>query len=48
MRRGERGSYRYDGETPGSPRVEIVDDLLVTVPGKKMEKVAAELVAEVH
>jgi len=45
MRRGEHGTYRYDGESPGSPRVEIVEDLLVTVPGKKMEKVAADNVA---
>jgi hypothetical protein len=42
MRRGERGSYRYDGKSPSSPRVEIVGDLLVTVPGRKMEKVAAD------
>jgi len=45
MRRGEHGAYRYDGESPGSPRVTIVDNLLVTVPGKKMEKVAADNVA---
>jgi hypothetical protein len=42
MRRGNHGSYTYDGKTPDSPRVEIVDNLLVTVPGKKMEKVAAD------
>jgi hypothetical protein len=45
MRRGEQGSWRYDGKTPESPRVEIVGDLLVTVPGKKMEKVAADSMA---
>ncbi len=45
MRRGEHGAYRYDGKTPGSPRVKIVGNLLVTVPGKKMEKVAADNVA---
>ena len=45
MRLGESGTYSYDGETPASPRVKIVDDLLVTVPGKKMEKVAADNVA---
>ncbi len=45
MRRGRHGTYRYDGKSPGSPRVEIVDGLLVTVPGKKMEKVAADNVA---
>ena len=45
MRRGKHGTYRYDGESPGSPRVKIVDNLLVTVPGKKMEKVAADNVA---
>ena len=45
MRRGEPGTYRYDGKSPGSPRVKIVGDLLVTVPGKKMEKVAADNVA---
>lgn len=45
MRLGENGTYSYDGETPASPRVKIVDDLLVTVPGKKMEKVAADNVA---
>lgn len=45
MRLGENGTYSYDGETPGSPRVKIVDQLLVTVPGKKMEKVAADNVA---
>ena len=45
MRRGEHGTYRYDGESPGSPRVKIVQNLLVTVPGKKMEKVAADNVA---
>jgi len=45
MRLGEPGTYRYDGETPASPRVKIVDNLLVTVPGKKMEKVGADNVA---
>ncbi|NQU23060.1 MAG: hypothetical protein HQ567_17420 [Candidatus Nealsonbacteria bacterium] len=45
MRRGEPGTYRFDGKSPGSPRVKIVDNLLVTVPGKKMEKVAADNVA---
>ena len=45
MRRGEPGSWRYDGENPSSPRVQIVGDLLVTVPGKKMEKVAADSMA---
>jgi len=45
MRLGKHGTYSYDGTSPGSPRVEIVDDLLVTVPGKKMEKVAADNVA---
>jgi hypothetical protein len=45
MRRGKPGTYRYDGKTPGSPRVRILDDLLITVPGKKMEKVAADSVA---
>jgi len=45
MRRGEHGSYAYDGKTPSSPRVKIVGNLLVTVPGKKMEKVAADSVA---
>jgi len=45
MRRGEPGTYRYDGRTPDSPRVKIVGDLLVTVPAKKMEKVAADSVA---
>jgi hypothetical protein len=42
MRRGKHGTYSYDGKTPGSPRVNIVDNLLITVPGKKMEKVAAD------
>lgn len=42
MRRGEHGTYTYDGKTPASPRVRILDDLLITVPGKKMEKVAAD------
>lgn len=45
MRRGNHGAYRYDGTSPTSPRVRIVDNLLVTVPGKKMEKVAADNVA---
>ncbi len=45
MRRGEHGTYRFDGTSPSSPRVKIVDDLLVTVPGKKMEKVAGDNVA---
>lgn len=45
MRLGKHGTYSYDGTSPGSPRVEIVGDLLVTVPGKKMEKVAADNVA---
>jgi hypothetical protein len=45
MRRGKHGAYRYDGTSPASPRVKIVCDLLVTVPGKKMEKVAADNVA---
>jgi len=45
MRRGEHGSYAYDGKTPSSSRVKIVGNLLVTVPGKKMEKVAADSVA---
>ncbi len=45
MRRGQPGAWSYDGTNPGSPRVEIVDNLLVTVPGKKMEKVAADSVA---
>lgn len=45
MRLGKHGTYSYDGTSPGSPRVEIVGDLLVTVPGKKMEKVAADSMA---
>jgi hypothetical protein len=45
MRHGRPGTYSYDGTNPGSPRVAIVDNLLVTVPGKKMEKVAADSVA---
>jgi len=45
MRLGKNGTYSYDGVSPGSPRVKIVGDLLVTVPGKKMEKVAADNVA---
>jgi len=45
MRRGKHGTYTYDGRTPGSPRVKILDDLLITVPGKKMEKVAADSAA---
>ncbi len=45
MRHGSPGTYTYDGKTPDSPRVEIVDNLLITVPGKKMEKVAADNVA---
>jgi hypothetical protein len=45
MRRGDPKTYRYDGRTPGSPRVKIVGDLLVTGPGKKMEKVAADSMA---
>jgi len=45
MRRGKHGTYSYDGKSPASPRVKIVGDLLVTVPGKKMEKVAADNVA---
>lgn len=44
MRHGEPRTYRYDGTSPSSPRVRIVGDLLVTVPGKKMEKVAADSV----
>jgi hypothetical protein len=42
MRRGEHGAYTYDGKTPGSPRVRIVNNLLVTVPGNKMEKVGTD------
>lgn len=42
MRLGEPGTYTFDGKTPASPRVRILDDLLITVPGKKMEKVAAD------
>jgi len=45
MRRGKHRTYTYDGRTPGSPRVRILDDLLITVPGKKMEKVAADSAA---
>lgn len=45
LRRGEHGTYAYDGKTPSSPRVEIVGNLLVTVPGKKMEKIAADSMA---
>ena len=45
MRHGNSGEYRYDGASPASPRVMILGDLLVTVPGKKMEKVAADSMA---
>jgi hypothetical protein len=45
VRLGESRAYRYDGQSPSSPRVAIVGDLLVTIPGKKMEKVAADSVA---
>jgi hypothetical protein len=45
MRVGQPGTWSYEGKTPGSPRVEIVDNLLITVPGKKMEKVAADSMA---
>jgi len=45
MRRGQHGTYRYDGTSPNSPRVKILNGLLITVPGKKMEKVAADNVA---
>lgn len=45
MRLGKHGTYSYDGTSPGSPRVKILDDLLITVPGKKMEKVAADSMA---
>jgi len=45
MRRGQHGTYSYDGTSPHSPRVKILNDLLITVPGKKMEKVAADNVA---
>ncbi len=45
MRLGKHGTWSYDGKSPGSPRVMIVDNLLITVPGKKMEKVAADSMA---
>ena len=45
MRRGQRGTFSYDGTSPNSPRVKILNGLLITVPGKKMEKVAADNVA---
>jgi len=45
IRLGENRSYSYDGKSPSSPRVKIVDNLLVTVPGKKMEKVGADSMA---
>jgi len=45
IRQGESRSYRYDGASPSSPRVKIIGDLLITVPGKKMEKVGADSVA---
>jgi len=45
VRQGESRAYRYDGASPASPRVKIVGDLLVTVPGKKMEKVGADSMA---
>lgn len=45
MRQGQPGTYSFDGTSPKSPRVRILNDLLITVPGKKMEKVAADNVA---
>jgi len=45
VRQGGPRTYRYDGASPSSPRVRIVGDLLVTVPGKKMEKVGADSMA---
>ncbi|MCX8037979.1 MAG: DUF4380 domain-containing protein [Candidatus Sumerlaeia bacterium] len=45
VRLGENRSYSYDGKTPASPRVKIVGDLLVVIPGKKMEKVGADSAA---
>ena len=45
MRRGKHRTYRYDGTSPASPRVRILGDLLIAIPGKKMEKVAADSVA---
>lgn len=45
IRLGESRAYRYDGTSPSSPRVKIVGDLLITVPGKKMEKVGADSMA---
>jgi len=45
VRQGDPRSYRYDGASPASPRARIVGDLLVTVPGKKMEKVGADSMA---
>jgi hypothetical protein len=42
MRRGKHGTYSYDGTSPASPRVKVLKNLLVTIPGKTMEKVAAD------
>jgi len=42
VRQGERDSYSYDGKSPSSPRVQMLGNLLVTVPGQKTEKVGAD------
>lgn len=42
QRQGDRRNYSYDGKSPVSPRVQIVGDLLVVIPGVKMEKVGAD------
>ncbi|MCX8035569.1 MAG: DUF4380 domain-containing protein [Candidatus Sumerlaeia bacterium] len=42
QRQGKRGEFRYDGQSPGSPRVQRIGNLLVTVPGRKTEKVGAD------
>ena len=45
IRRGQHRTFSYDGVVPSSPRVRIIDDLLITVPGNKKEKVAADSMA---
>lgn len=45
VREGKSRSFRYKSDSPSSPRVKIVGDLLVTVPGDKTEKVGADSMA---